>query len=66
MLKIARKNHLGVWKLKEGIFEDQKDVLLNAIKLYDGRSRIIKLFGDKNIAPGDYPQNGKSEFEPKS
>ena len=30
--------------VKEDILKEQKDVLLNAIKLYDGRIKSIKLF----------------------
>lgn len=41
----------------------QKDVLLNAIKLYDERSNIIKLFEDKNIKPSNYLYD--AEFEPE-
>ena len=32
---------------KERILKEQKDVLLNAIKLYDKKSKIIQLFEDK-------------------
>ena len=48
--------------------------MLNAIKLYDGRSKIINLFENKCIKPSDYPHNAKyepnehnrvQEFEPK-
>ena len=34
-------------------FKKAKSVLLNAIKLYDGKSKIIKLFEDKNIEPSN-------------
>ena len=33
------------------------------MKLYDGKSKIIKLFEDKNIDPSNYPYNAKSESE---
>ena len=48
--------------------------MLNAIKLYDGRSKIIRPFEKKDIKPSDYPHNAKFEqdeydevekFEPK-
>ena len=59
---------------REGISKEQKDVLLNAIKFNDGRSKIIKLFEDKNIKLSNYHHNAKfqpeeydgvEEFEPK-
>ena len=52
---------------KYGILEEQKDVLLNAVRLYDSRSKIIKLFENKNIKSSNYPHNAKSELilEPK-
>ena len=37
--------------------------MLNAIKLNDGWSKIIKLFGNKDIKPSDYPHISK--FEPE-
>ena len=52
-------------KLKEDILKELKDVLLNEIKLYDGKSKIIKLFEDKNIKPSNFPHNAKSKPEPK-
>ena len=47
---------------KEGTTKEQRAVLLDAIKLYDGRSKIIRLFENKNIKPSNYPHNAK--FEP--
>ena len=47
---------------------------MNPIKLYDGRSKTIKLFEDENIKPSAFPHNERSEpdeydeveeFEPK-
>ena len=37
--------------------------MLNPIKLYDGRSKILKFFEDKNIKPSNYPHNAKFEAE---
>ena len=37
--------------------------MLNAIKLYDGRSKIIRLFENKDIKPSDFPHNAK--FKPE-
>ena len=37
--------------------------MLNVIKLYDGKSTIIRLFGNKYIESIDYPQNAKSELD---
>ena len=34
---------------------------MNSIKLYDSRSKIIKLFEDKNIKPSAFPHNERSE-----
>ena len=48
---------------KGGILKEQKDALLNALKNDDGRSKVIKLFGDKNIKPNDYSHNTESEPE---
>ena len=48
---------------KEGTSKEQKDALLNAIRLYDGRSKITRLFENKDIEPSDYPHNAKSEPE---
>ena len=42
-------------KFKRGVLKDQRDVLLNAIKLSDGRNKIIKLFEENNIVPSDFP-----------
>ena len=33
--------------------------------VYNGRSKIIKLFEDKNIKPTNFPYNVKSELEPE-
>ena len=33
--------------------------------VYNGRSKIIKLFEDKNIKPTNFPYNAKSELEPE-
>ena len=37
------------------------------MNLYNGKSKIIKLFDDKNIEPSDFLHNAKSktEFEPE-
>ena len=49
---------------KEGTTKEQKAVLLNAVKLYDGTSKIIiRLFENKDIKPNDYPHNAKSELD---
>ena len=46
------KNFLSK-NIQRGPFKKTKSVLLNAIKLYDGKSKIIKLFEDKNIEPSN-------------
>ena len=46
---------------KENNLKEEKTVFLNAIKLYDGKSTIIRLFGNKYIEPSDYSHNKKSE-----
>ena len=51
-------------KFKGKFLKEQKVVLLNSIKLYDDRSKIIKLFEDKNIMPINSPYDQKSEPEP--
>ena len=33
---------------------DRRDVLLNAMKLYNGRSKIVNLFEVRNIGPSDF------------
>ena len=33
--------------------------------VYNGRSKIIKLFEDKNIKPTNFPYTAKSELEPE-
>ena len=48
---------------KENILKEQKDVLLNAIRLYDSMGKIIRLFENKSIEPCDYPHNAKSELD---
>ena len=52
---------------EKNIDKDQKNALLNAISLCNGRNTTIKLFKEKNIKPSDYPYNAKSEeLEEKS
>ena len=46
---------------KEGTLEDQRNILINSMRLYNGRNKIIKLFEDRNIKPTDYSYNAKSE-----
>ena len=48
---------------KENIVEDQRNVLLNATDLYNGRSKIINLFENKSIESNYFPHNAKSELE---
>ena len=48
---------------KENNLKEEKTVFLNAIKLYDGKSTIIRLFGNKYIESIDYPHNAKSELD---
>ena len=40
---------------------EQKDVILNAMNLYDSRNKIIKLFEEGNIKSSNYAYNAKSE-----
>ena len=44
--------------------KDQRNVLLNAMNLYNGISKIINLFENKNIEPGDCPHDAKLKLEP--
>ena len=63
MAKIIHKNSKGYSlrsikrffpkNFKEGITKEQKVVLSDAIKIYDGRSKIIRLFENKAIKPSD-------------
>ena len=39
---------------KEGTTQKQKAVMLDAIKLYDSRRKIIRLFENKDIKPSNY------------
>ena len=48
---------------KENILEDQKNILINAMKLCNGKNKIIKLYEDKNIKPSNFSHNAKSEPE---
>ena len=48
---------------KEEILKEQKYLLLKAVKLYDGRGKIIKLFEDKYVESSNYSHNSKSEPE---
>ena len=59
---------------KEGTAKERKAVLLDATKVYDGRTKIIRLFENSSIKPSNYPHNVKFEpdehniegkFEPK-
>ena len=43
------------------ILKDKRDVLLNALKLYDDRSKVINLFGEEDIEPSDFPYNAQHE-----
>lgn len=43
------------------ILKDKRDVLLNALKLYDDRSKVINLFGEEDIEPSDFPYNEQPE-----
>ena len=47
-------------KWNEDILKEAKYVLLNTLKLYDGRRKIIKLFESKNIKTSDFLYNTKS------
>ena len=48
-------------KFREYISNKEKDVLLNAINLYNGRNKIIELFESKDIAPSMYVYDAKSD-----
>ena len=43
------------------ILKDKRDVLLNALKLYDDRSKVINLFEEEDIEPSDFPYNEQPE-----
>ena len=49
--------------LIEDILEDQKNILINAMKVYNCRKKIIRLFEDKNIKPSSFPVDAESEPE---
>ena len=49
--------------LIEDILEDQKNILINAMKVYNCRKKIIKLFEDKNIKTSSFPVDAESEPE---
>ena len=66
MVRIIYNNNIRSFfpkNFKEGTIKEQKAVLLDAIKLYDGRSKIIRLFENKNIKPSNYPHNAKFELD---
>ena len=48
---------------KEDILEDQNNILINKMKLYNDRNKVIKLFEGKNFKLRDYSLNAKSEPE---
>lgn len=41
-------------KFKRDNLKDRRDVLLNAMKLYNGRSKIVNLFEVRIIGPSDF------------
>ena len=49
---------------KEDILKNKQSVLLKEMNLYNSRNKIINLFKNKNIKPGDFPYNAQSEPEP--
>ena len=48
-------------KFREYISNKEKGVLLNAMNLYNGRNKIIKLFESKDITPSMYAYYAKSD-----
>ena len=48
-------------KFREYISNKEKRVLLNAMNLYNGRNKIIKLFESKDITPSMYAYDTKSD-----
>ena len=48
-------------KVKKNTSQEQGNVLLNAMNLYEGRNKIIKLYEDRNIKPSKYPHSAKFE-----
>ena len=48
-------------KCREYISNKEKDVLLNATNLYNGRNKIIKLFESKDVIPSMYTYDAKSD-----
>ena len=56
-------------KFREYILNEQKCAFTNAMNLYNGRNKIIKLFKDKDVNLSNYAYNAKSdgveESEPK-
>ena len=48
-------------KFREYISNKEKDILLNAINLYNGRNKIIKFFESKDITPSMYAYDAKSD-----
>ena len=48
-------------KFREYILKKEKNILLNAMNLYNGRNKIIKLFESKNITPFMHAYDAKSD-----
>ena len=48
-------------KFREYISNKEKDVLLNAMNLCNGRNKIIKLFESKDVIPSMYTYDAKSD-----
>ena len=48
-------------KFKEFISEEQKNILLNAMNLYNSRNKIIGLFENKAISHSMYAYDAKSD-----
>ena len=47
-------------------FKQQKDVLLNAMNLYNGRNKFIKIFESKDITPSMYAYDAKPDVAEES
>ena len=52
-------------RFNKDITNDQKSILLNAMKLFDIRNTIVSLFKNGFIGPLDYQSTVKLEHEPK-
>ena len=63
MLKKIKKRNKSFFptKFREDISQEQKGVLIDAMSLYDGRNKNIKLFENRSIKRPDHAYNSKSE-----